>query len=133
MKIKYFKYAKNMAKMSEFNKFKVGCIVVYKNKIIGQGYNSDKTHPLQQLYNQLRFEDDGVSPHKLHAEMHALMTHVNRINKYPKTYNRYYQTSESWHEQTPTTKKNNMLLKNYINQFYHKTILGVKQEKFLQK
>ena len=29
------------------------------------------------------------------AEMHALMTHVNRINKYPKTYNRYYQTSES--------------------------------------
>jgi len=73
MKIKYFKYAKNMAKMSEFNKFKVGCIVVYKNKIIGQGYNSDKTHPLQQLYNQLRFEDDGVSPHKLHAEMHALI------------------------------------------------------------
>ena len=62
-----------MAKMSEFNKFKVGCIVVYKNKIIGQGYNSDKTHPLQQLYNQLRFEDDGVSPHKLHAEMHALI------------------------------------------------------------
>lgn len=73
MKIKYFKYAKNMAKMSEFNKFKVGCIIVYKNKIIGQGYNSDKTHPLQQLYNQLRFEDDGVSPHKLHAEMHALI------------------------------------------------------------
>ena len=73
MKIKYFKYAKNMAKMSEFNKFKVGCIVVYKNKIIGQGFNSYKTHPLQQLYNQLRFEDDGVSPHKLHAEMHALI------------------------------------------------------------
>ena len=46
---------------------------MYKNKIIGQGYNSDKTHPLQQLYNQLRFEDDGVSPHKLHAEMHALI------------------------------------------------------------
>lgn len=73
MKAKYFKYARNMADMSEFNKFKVGCVVVYKNKIIGQGYNSDKTHPLQQLYNQLRFEDDGVSPHKLHAEMHALI------------------------------------------------------------
>ena len=73
MKTKYFRYAKNMAQMSEFNKFKVGCVVVYKNKIIGQGYNSDKTHPLQQMYNHLRFEDDGVSPHKLHAEMHALI------------------------------------------------------------
>ena len=56
------------------------------------------------------------------AEIHALMTHVKRINKYPKTYNRYYQTSESWHEQTPTTKKEQQALeqlyKSVLSQNY---------------
>ena len=67
-----FKFAKNMAEMSDFERQQVGCVAVYKNKIIGMGFNSTKTHPLQKEYNKVRFTGD-YSPHCMHAEVHALM------------------------------------------------------------
>ena len=67
-----FQFAKNMAQMSDFERQKMGCVVVYKNKIIGMGFNSMKTHPLQKEYNKVRFNEDR-SPHCIHAEMHALL------------------------------------------------------------
>lgn len=75
MKMKHdrvFQFAKNMAEMSDFERQKMGCVVVYKNKIIGMGFNSTKSHPLQKEYNRYRFKGD-YSPHCMHAEMHALM------------------------------------------------------------
>ena len=66
-------FARNMAEMSDFERQKLGCVVVYKNKIIGMGFNSTKTHPLQKEYNnKFRFNADNT-PHCMHAEMHALM------------------------------------------------------------
>ena len=51
---------------------------VYKNKIISTGYNSDKTHPVQRKYNKLRFNvNEGYSPDRLHAEIHALISIAN--------------------------------------------------------
>ena len=67
----YFKHAKNMSKMSDFHRSHIGCVVVYKNKIIGTGFNSSKTHPIQRVYNRVRFECD-QTPHTLHSEIHAL-------------------------------------------------------------
>lgn len=67
----FFNHARNLATMSDFKKFKIGCVVVYKKAIIGMGFNCNKTHPLQKEYNKLRFDCD-ATPQKLHAEMHAL-------------------------------------------------------------
>lgn len=67
----FLQKAANMATMSNFTRQHVGCVVVYKNKIIAAGFNSTKTHPKQKTYNRLRFEEDS-SPDSLHAEIHAL-------------------------------------------------------------
>lgn len=64
-----------MSLMSDFRRSHTGCVVVTKNKIIGAGFNSNKTHPIQRRYNCLRFSCE--SPHTLHAEIHALSQLVN--------------------------------------------------------
>lgn len=67
-----FELAKSVAEMSHFWRQKVGCVVVYKKKIVSVGINSSKTHPLQKEYNAFRYPDDNT-PHRMHAEIHALM------------------------------------------------------------
>lgn len=69
--IRYLENAEKVARMSNFPRQQVGCVVVYKGKIISTGYNSLKTHPLQKKYNRVRFKEDG-SAESLHAEIHAL-------------------------------------------------------------
>lgn len=69
---RYLQFAKNMAKMSDFDRQKMGCVVTYKKTVIGMGFNTNKTHPMQKEYNKFRFEGD-TTPHCMHAEMHALM------------------------------------------------------------
>jgi deoxycytidylate deaminase len=44
MKQKFFKLAKNVAEKSSHNKFKLGCVIVKKNRVISVGMNSLKTH-----------------------------------------------------------------------------------------
>ena len=67
-----FEFARAVAEMSHFWRQKVGCVIVYKKKIISTGFNSSKTHPLQKEYNKFRYTDDNT-PHCIHAEIHALM------------------------------------------------------------
>ena len=70
---RYLQFAKNMAEMSDFDRQQMGCVVTYKKKVIGMGFNSTKTHPLQKTYNnRFRFDSDDT-PHCMHAEMHALI------------------------------------------------------------
>lgn len=70
---KYFDSARKIAEESDFSTIHIGCVLVYKNKIIGKGYNSYKTHPEQKKYNKYRhMEADRPINHSLHAEMKAL-------------------------------------------------------------
>ena len=72
----YFNKAKESSKLSDFNKIHIGCIAVYKNNIIAKGYNTNKTNPLQKLYNHYRKLEwvNGVQPNpKLHAEMMCIL------------------------------------------------------------
>lgn len=71
MKEKYFDIAKNIADLSDFKRVQVGCVIVYKNKVLNAACNLSKTRPLQKLYNKERFAADSV--HSLHAEIHALL------------------------------------------------------------
>lgn len=69
---KYFEMTKKVAMNSEFNKTHIGCIAVYKGKIIGSGFNSDKTHPMQYHYNRYRQSNNMNLLPKIHAEIMCL-------------------------------------------------------------
>lgn len=74
---KFFKKAKQIAGMSDFPKVHIGCIAVYNGRIIGVGWNTEKTHPIQKYYNRYRNADEkdnkGIyfKP-KLHAEINCI-------------------------------------------------------------
>lgn len=82
---KFFRLAKNSSEMSDYNKknIHIGAILVYKNKIIANGYNTNKTSPIQYKYNKYRekinsemsqriYKADNHLPY-IHAEMKCLI------------------------------------------------------------
>lgn len=74
MKMKFFEKAKAASEMSDHSKYFLGSVVVYKNRIIGVGWNTTKGSPLQQKYNEkYRFGKDDKDRGCLHAEMLALL------------------------------------------------------------
>jgi deoxycytidylate deaminase len=73
----YFKAAKSMSDLSDFPRVKVGCVAVYKHKVISSGCNSYVTNPLQKRYNKFRFETDATL-HSKHAEVDCLLPLINR-------------------------------------------------------
>lgn len=68
---RYFDKARQVATISDFNKFHIGCVAVYQGQIIGVGFNCNKTHPKQKFYNKYREQSDSMLP-KLHAEISCL-------------------------------------------------------------
>lgn len=77
---KYFKKAYYAAKISDFPQVHVGCVAIYKGSVIGIGFNSNKTHPMQKYYNRFREEEGNnhFAP-KLHAEISCInsIRHLN--------------------------------------------------------
>jgi deoxycytidylate deaminase len=73
--INYFNKSKGVSQLSDFKQVHIGCVAVYKKQIIGVGYNTNKTHPIQMKYNKYRdLEWNGVQPKaKLHAELMCLL------------------------------------------------------------
>ena len=72
----YLKLAKNACYYSDNRKARLGCVMVYKNKIISVGYNlQEKTNPLQKKYNAARGynPDASYARNTVHAECHALL------------------------------------------------------------
>ena len=70
---KYFNKARQAATFSDYHKTHIGCIAVYQNHIIGIGYNCNKTHPVQNMYNRYRITtNSNYMPPKLHAEINCI-------------------------------------------------------------
>lgn len=72
----YLKLAKSACYYSDNRRTRLGCVIVYKGKILSVGYNlQDKTNPLQKKFNQYREFDPNASGCKnsIHAECHALL------------------------------------------------------------
>lgn len=76
MKMRYFSTACDVAKMSDY-KQQIGCVLIYKGKILGTGFNCSKTHPIQKIYNKERFPEEDVL-HTLHAETHAISPFLHK-------------------------------------------------------
>ena len=72
----YFKAAKAIAELSDFPRVNIGCVAVYKHKIISSGCNSTKTNPTQKRLNIYRFDAD--TPATIHAELSCLLPLMNR-------------------------------------------------------
>lgn len=62
MKKRYFDVARKLSEASTHHQHKMGCVITYKNRIIGLGFNQLKTH--------------SKSPHpysSMHAELSAIL------------------------------------------------------------
>lgn len=68
---RYFDKACQIATISDYNKFHIGCVAVYQGQVIGLGCNCNKTHPTQKFYNRYRNSSDTLLP-KLHAEISCI-------------------------------------------------------------
>lgn len=66
----YFEKASKVAEISDFAKINIGCVAVYQGTIIGVGFNTNKTHPMQKKYNRYRNGENFIP--KLHAEINCL-------------------------------------------------------------
>ena len=68
--------ARRSAEHSDFKGFHIGCVIVYRGKVISSACNSNKTHPIQRKYNR-KYRDfkksDKPILDKLHGEMAALI------------------------------------------------------------
>jgi len=70
---KSFSKARNACLKSTFKRQHIGAVLVYGGKVIAEGYNTQKTLPLQKLYNRERFqEEDSPNNGTCHAEMMIL-------------------------------------------------------------
>ena len=72
-----FKVAREWSKKADYSgcgKPQIGCIAVYKNAILAGGFNSDKTHSMQDKYNRFRYKDCGGTylPSKVHSELSCI-------------------------------------------------------------
>jgi len=73
--MKFFDAAKAVANQSTFDRFHVGCVVVYQGKIISSACNTRKPDPLQAKYNVHRHFNNihkSNCVHSGHAELRAL-------------------------------------------------------------
>lgn len=73
--MRYFEAAHREAEKSDFPRFHVGCVVVYKGSIIASAHNSNKSDPKQKKYNRYRHFNHTTKTcvnHSGHAEMIAL-------------------------------------------------------------
>lgn len=72
MKMRGFAYAKKASENSDFGLHQLGAVLMYGGKVIAVGWNSDKTHSIQNQYNHYRDFEPDLFPAKLHAEMMVL-------------------------------------------------------------
>lgn len=70
-KITYFKHAKRASMFSDDSRVKIGAVLIYKHKILSIGFNTSKTHPLQENIDFNYFKCDDCTG-KLHAETMVL-------------------------------------------------------------
>lgn len=73
--IRFLDEARKEAERSTYHHTHIGCVLVYKNHVIGRGHNTEKTDPLQKQanrYRQFKYVTDKAPVHLAHAEISAI-------------------------------------------------------------
>lgn len=75
---RYIEIARQISKLSDYKKTKIGAVIVLKNEIVSVGYNKHKSHPIMQVFNK-KYRGFNTKESNIHAEMNALMKckHIN--------------------------------------------------------
>lgn len=76
---KYFELAKNSSKLSDYSKknIHIGAVLVYKNKVIANGWNTNKTNPIQYRYNMYRqLNGNEIDDRTYNADSHLPCVHA---------------------------------------------------------
>ena len=76
---KFFELAKNASKFSDFNRTKMGSVIVSQNRVLAIGWNSEKETALQKKYNKHRFDE--LSPENTINKEHAEIAAVSHLLK----------------------------------------------------
>lgn len=80
---RFFNIAKEMSQLSNFDRARVGAVVVHGKRILSASCNSKKTRPLQFYYNIYRnFENYWDSNSCEHAEISALSPLIGKEIKW---------------------------------------------------
>lgn len=70
---KFLTIARNLSQLSEFDIYRFGAVITFKDKTIASGFNSPKSHPMQKHYNdKFKAFVHSNAQHGMHAEMSAL-------------------------------------------------------------
>ena len=74
--MRFFDLARKEAEQSDYPRFHVGCVIVYKGHVISADHNSEKEAPIQKKYNRYRnfknYHNHSSVRHSLHAEIAAI-------------------------------------------------------------
>lgn len=77
---KMFHYAYLEALKSDYKRFNIGCVIVYKHTIIGRGHNSNKSDPMQKQYNRKYRTFNYVGGTYIHDSLHAEISALKSIS-----------------------------------------------------
>lgn len=75
-----FLAARAEAEKSDYDRFHIGCVITYKNKIIGAGHNSNKSHPMQRKYNRRYRKFNCTRGQYIHDAVHAEIAAIANIS-----------------------------------------------------
>ena len=130
---KYFEMTKRVAMNSEFNRVHVGCIAIYKGKMIGSGFNSEKTHPMQYHYNRYRLNDNVISTNllpKIHAEIMCISSIKNQDIDFKKVKLFIYKirNDQPFGNARPCPACMNAIMDMGIRNIYYTTDVGYAHE-----
>jgi|SRR5687768_3970180 len=75
----YHNLAMASSKLSDYERIKIGAVLVKKGDVISIGYNRKKTHPTQKKYNKFR-NMNGHQNDFIHAEIDAIIKSKSNLN-----------------------------------------------------
>lgn len=74
-----FDQAKIEAEKSDYERFRLGCVITYKHTIIGRGRNGNKSHPMQRRYNRRFRKFNCTKGQYIHDAVHAEISAITNI------------------------------------------------------
>lgn len=128
--MKYFDKAAEIASLSNFDRYHVGCIAVLKNRIVSASCNKLKTHPKQAEYDKYRefnnIKSDPKNMHSLHAEIACLsMIKEHDINyKDLELYIVRLRRDRDYGLARPCAACMNLIMNKGIRRIYYSTNVG---------
>lgn len=70
-----YQIARTAMKKSDFSRCRTGAVAIYHGRVLAEGWNSERTSPLQAKYNRLR----GFNGYNFKSSLHAEMMIVSKI------------------------------------------------------